>query len=112
MKQNYLSHIILAAAITLGYSTLSSCSSSTEKNDNPSEQESAILSDSTARADAQAVIDAPENSAERERAIIDIRAKESRLRASGYEKAADKYHQTVTDILVDSTGILAFSDRD
>ena len=44
-----------------------------------------------AERDARAVVDAPQGSMRREDAVLAIRARESRMRASGYDREADRY---------------------
>ena len=96
--------ILIAALLIAG---LSACGSNDKKVEKLKPDEELTLADSTALADAQAVMESPETSAEREKALMDISAKESRMRAQGYDRAADKYHETVTRILADSLGIIA-----
>lgn len=92
--------IILAAGI-------SACSGNGNNPKRLAPDEEEMVADSAARADARTVIETPETSAEREKALIDISAKESRMRAQGYDRAADKYNKTVTRILADSLGIIS-----
>lgn len=51
------------------------------------------------RADAQRALDAPAGSMERQEALLDIRAREYRLRRSGAPRAADDYLDAATDLL-------------
>lgn len=85
---------------------LTACGSNDKNVEKLKPDEELTLADSTARADAQTVMETPETSAEREKALMDISAKESRMRAQGYDRAANKYHETVTRILADSLSII------
>ena len=95
--------ILIASLIIAG---LTACGSNDKNVEKLKPDEELTLADSTARADAQTVMETPETSAEREKALMDISAKESRMRAQGYDRAANKYHETVTRILADSLGII------
>lgn len=60
-----------------------------------------------ARRDAAKVVDAKENSMDREHAVLAIRVREHALRANGYETEADIYLSTAHHILVDSLKIIS-----
>lgn len=64
----------------------------------PAPERDAVVN--AASADAQEVIEAPEASMQQQNAILAIRAKETELRMSGFDKAADLYEQTACSILV------------
>lgn len=90
--------ILLAAAATLG-----SCGG--DDRDRPSKADINRTIEQ-ARKDVAAVADAPKGSTERQRALIDIRVRENRLREAGYEKLAGIYICEAEDLLADSLGIV------
>lgn len=51
------------------------------------------------RADARRALDAPPGSMQRQKELLDIRAREYRLRRSGNSHAADDYINAATDLL-------------
>lgn len=51
------------------------------------------------RKQAQIVVNLPENSMEREKAIFQIRARETRLRDAGFESCADAYIEAAAEVL-------------
>lgn len=51
------------------------------------------------RKQAQIVADLPENSMEREKALFQIRARETRLRDAGFESCADAYIEAAAEVL-------------
>ena len=48
---------------------------------------------------AQIVVNLPKNSMEREKAIFQIRARETRLRDAGFESCADAYIEAAAEVL-------------
>lgn len=77
---------------------LSACSDGTNNDLNKAEQ--------AARRDVARVVDAPEGSMQREKAVIAIRVRENALRQAGYNEAADRYISTAQTLLIDSLRII------
>lgn len=77
---------------------LSACSDGAKNDLNKAEQ--------AARRDVAKIVDAPEGSMQREKAVIAIRVRENALRQAGYNEAADRYISTAQTLLTDSLRII------
>lgn len=85
----------LASVVIICYITSTSCGGSGEEKAHLSAE--TTKGDSAGRADAKTMLSYPENSMEREGMILEIRTRETRLRASGFSEEADAYINAVKD---------------
>ncbi len=95
------SAIILAAAIAIA---LTACGDGDNRN-RPSKSDINRTIEQ-ARKDVAAVARTGEGSTDRQRALIDIRVRENRLRKAGYETLAGIYISEAEDLLADSLEIV------
>lgn len=96
----HLAMIILAAAAV----TISSCGGGDNRN-RPSKADINRTVEQ-ARKDVAIVASTAEGTTDRQRALIDIRVRENRLRQAGYETLAGIYISEAEDLLADSLGIV------
>jgi len=75
---------------TILLATLISCGNGSDATSNELK-----ASEAAGRRDAEAALALPENTMERENAILKIRARETRMRDAGFESCADAYIKVV-----------------
>lgn len=92
--------IILAAAAV----TISSCGGGDNRN-RPSKADINRTVEQACK-DVAIVASTAEGTTDRQRALIDIRVRENRLRLAGYETLAGIYISEAEDLLADSLGIV------
>lgn len=96
MNHSIIKYILIAAATAV----MPGCSGN---GDDAKDSDAAIeAAHAQGTADAEAVCLTPENSMEREYAILHIRSKETQLRNEGYDECADAYAGAAEKVLVDS----------
>ncbi len=84
--------IVLAATVSCGGEKPESSGTTAEKD-----LDTVLVA--RGEADAAQVMQLPERSQEREAAILEIRARESRLRRAGMDRSADSYHAGAARLL-------------
>lgn len=95
MKFKYISFLFLTLALAV---TACSDTQSAAAEAEPEKELDTVLV-ARGEADARKVLELPENSQDREAAILEMRARETRLRQAGMNLSADSYHAGAARLL-------------